>query len=90
LKTLHLETGERDVEEFDVDFEKEGKEPTLSHDQQQGFVAHVAENGIDIATAIELLKSHGFKKTKDITVNKLEELKKEITLLKKEDVDVNS
>jgi len=90
LKTLHLETGERDVEEFDVDFEKEEKEPTLSHDQQQGFVAHVAENGIDIATAIELLKSHGFKKTKDITVNKLEELKKEITLLKKEDVDVNS
>jgi len=95
IKTIHLETGERDIEEDDVDFASMSKEEkmvenfakevqqTISHDQQKDFVAHVTESNMEVSTAIELIKLHGFKKTKDIPIDKLETLKREITLIAK-------
>lgn len=95
LKTLHLETGERDVEEDNVDFASMTKEEkmienfakevqeTLNREQQQEFVAHVSASGMEVETAVELIKLHGFAKTKDIPVDKLEALKSEITFIAK-------
>ena len=91
LKTLHLETGERDVEEDDVDFSPMSKEEkmvenfakevqeTLSREQQQEFVDHVTASGMEVETARELIKLHGYPKTKDIPIDKLKTLKAEIT-----------
>ena len=95
LKTLHLETGERDVEEDDVDFSPMSKEEkmvenfakevqqTLSNEQRREFVDHVTASGMEVDTALELVKSHGFAGTKDIPVDKLEALKSEITFIAK-------
>ena len=102
LKTLHLETGDKDIEDDDInhvevtkeenlrnkeekmveDFAKEVQE-TLSREQQQEFVAHVSASGMEVETAVELIKLHGFAKTKDIPVDKLEALKNEITFIAK-------
>lgn len=102
LKTLHLETGDKDIEDDDInhvevtkeenlrnkeenmveDFAKEVQE-TLSREQQQDFVAHVSASGMEVETAVELIKLHGFAKTKDIPVDKLESLKNEITFIAK-------
>ena len=91
LKTLHLETGERDIEEDDVDFSPMSKEEkmvenfakevqeTLSREQQQEFVDHVTASGMEVETARELIKLHGYPKTKDIPIDKLKTLKAEIT-----------
>jgi hypothetical protein len=107
LKTLHIETGERDIEEFDIEFEKEVKKPTISVKQQQDFknpffdhkiltisikqqqdfIEHVKANGMEVFTAVELINSHGFEKTKDIHVDKLEALKKEVIVLMQGDSD---
>ena len=64
------------------EFSKEVQQ-TISHDQQKDFVAHVTESNMEVSTAIELIKLHGFKKTKDIPIDKLETLKREITLIAK-------
>ena len=102
LKTLHLETGDKDIEDDDInhvevtkeenlrnkeekmveDFAKEDQE-TLNREQQQEFVAHVSASGMEVETAVELIKLHGFAKTKDIPVDKLEALKNEITFIAK-------
>jgi|TARA_R110002110_G_scaffold158738_1_gene356263 hypothetical protein len=102
LKTLHLETGDKDIEDDDInhvevtkeenlrnkeekmveDFAKEVQE-TLNREQQQEFVAHVSASGMEVETAVELIKLHGFAKTKDIPVDKLEALKNEITFIAK-------
>jgi hypothetical protein len=87
LKTLHIETGERDIEEFDIEFEKEVKKPTISIKQQQDFIEHVKANGMEVFAAVDLINSHGFEKTKDIHVDKLEALKKEVIVLMQGDSD---
>jgi hypothetical protein len=63
-------------------FAKEVQE-TLNREQQQEFVAHVSASGMEVETAVELIKLHGFAKTKDIPVDKLEALKNEITFIAK-------
>ena len=98
LKTLHLETGDKDIEDDDIDhvevtrednlrkkeakiineFSKEVQE-TLSREQQQEFVDHVTASGMGVETARELIKLHGYPKTKDIPIDKLKTLKAEIT-----------
>jgi len=109
LKTLHIETGERDIEEDDIDFINEPltpsltlsetdkiglkefvkkpinkkTEPTLSVDQRREFVEHVSTSGISFPIAVELIQAHGYAKTDDIPVSKLESLKDEIASLGK-------
>ena len=102
LKTLHLETGDKDIEDDDIDHvevtreenlrKKEAKiinefskevQQTLSHEQRKEFVDHVTSSGLEVDTALELIKLHGFAGTKDIPVEKLEALKSEITFIAK-------
>tara|TARA_R110002020_G_scaffold46195_5_gene131550 strand:- start:8319 stop:9020 length:702 start_codon:yes stop_codon:yes gene_type:complete len=102
LKTLHLETGDKDIEDDDIDHvevtreenlrKKEAKiinefskevQATLSHEQRKEFVDHVTSSGMEVDTALELIKLHGFAGTKDIPVDKLEALKSEITFIAK-------
>jgi len=102
LKTLHLETGDKDIEDDDIDHvevtrednlrKKEAKiinefskevQATLSHEQRREFVDHVTSSGMEVDTALELIKLHGFAGTKDIPVDKLEALKSEITFIAK-------
>jgi hypothetical protein len=98
LKTLHLETGDKDIEDDDIDHvevtrednlrKKEAKiinefskevQATLSNEQRREFVDHVTASGMEVDTALELVKSHGFAGTKDIPIDKLKTLKAEIT-----------
>lgn len=102
LKTLHLETGDKDIEDDDIDHvevtreenlrNKEEKlvenfakevEQTLNREQQKDFVAHVTASNMEVSTAIELINAHGYAKTKDIPVDKLDALKDEITFIAK-------
>ncbi len=56
---------------------------TLTKAQQKDFVAHVSDCGVSVETAIELIKAHGYAKTADIPVDKLESLKKELKFISK-------
>ena len=64
------------------EFSKE-VQATLSHEQRKEFVSHVTSSGMEVDTALELIKLHGFAGTKDIPVDKLEALKSEITFIAK-------
>jgi len=64
------------------EFSKE-VQATLSHEQRKEFVDHVTSSGLEVDTALELIKLHGFAGTKDIPVDKLEALKSEITCIAK-------
>ena len=56
----------------------------INEDQQREFIAHVTASGMDFKKALELLKAHGYTKSADIPVDKLEALKDEVTFLSKE------
>ena len=95
LKTLHIQSGDnddvliQDCEDGDEEFKapKQEKKPTISKNQQKEFIDHIKARGMKTFVAIDLINSHGFKMTKDIHVDKLEALKKEVTLLTKEALD---
>ena len=58
LKTLHIETGERDIEEDDIDFSNESITPslTLSEADQVELKEFVLDKGIPITDAVEIFK----------------------------------
>ena len=68
LKTLHIETGERDIEEDDIDFSNESIIPslTLSEADQVELKEFVLDKGIPITDAVEIFKEHGYSKSAEI------------------------
>ena len=77
LKTLHIETGERDIEEDDIDFSNESIIPslTLSEADQVELKEFVLDKGIPITDAVEIFKEHGYSKSAEIPKNQLGKIK---------------
>ena len=77
LKTLHIETGERDIEEDDIDFSNESITPslTLSEADQVELKEFVLDKGIPITDAVEIFKEHGYSKSAEIPKNQLGKIK---------------
>ena len=80
--TIKEENLRREEENLVENFAKE-VQATLTKAQQKDFVAHVSDCGVSVETAIELIKAHGYAKTADIPVDKLESLKKELKFISK-------
>lgn len=77
LKTLHIETGERDIEEDDIDFKNEPATPslTLSDEEQKELKEFVLEKGIPVTDAVEIFKEHGYSKSAEIPKDQLGKIK---------------
>ena len=77
LKTLHIETGERDIEEDDIDFSNESITPslTLSEADQVELKEFVLDKGIPITDAVEIFKEHGYSKSAEIPKDQLGKIK---------------
>ena len=77
LKTLHIETGERDIEEDDIDFSNESIIPslTLSEADQVELKEFVLDKGIPITDAVEIFKEHGYSKSAEIPKDQLGKIK---------------
>lgn len=77
LKTLHIETGERDIEEDDIDFKNELATPslTLSDEEQTNLKEFVLEKGVLITEAVEIFKEHGYSKSAKIPKDQLGKIK---------------
>jgi hypothetical protein len=77
LKTLHIETGERDIEEDDIDFKNEPATPslTLSDEEQKELKEFVLDKGIPVTDAVEIFKEHGYSKSAEIPKDQLGKIK---------------
>lgn len=77
LKTLHIETGERDIEEDDIDFKNELATPslTLSDEEQKELKEFVLDKGIPVTDAVEIFKEHGYSKSAEIPKDQLGKIK---------------
>ena len=88
LKTLHIETGERDIEEDDIDFSNESITPslTLSEADQVELKEFVLDKGIQITDAVEIFKEHGYSKSAEIPKKQLGKIKTAIVEHAKKEV----
>jgi len=77
LKTLHIETGERDIEDDDIDFKNELATPslTLSDEEQKELKEFVLDKGIPVTDAVEIFKEHGYSKSAEIPKDQLGKIK---------------
>jgi hypothetical protein len=90
LKTLHLETGDKDIEDEKIDFKEEAKqekmveeftkevEAKLSEDEQKELVSLAVKLEVKTSDVIELFHSHDYNKAKDIPQVKFNFFKQEI------------
>ena len=84
LKTFHIETGEKDVEEYDIDatdlvneFAKE-VQATLSKDEALALIDFAMNHGLEQGDVINAMKNHGWERTTDIPKDALVEFKNEL------------
>ncbi len=93
LKTLHLETGERDIEEDDVDFSPMSKEEKMvenfakeveakiSKDEAKDLIKFSTSLGLEKDDVVMCLNDNGYEKTVDIPKDGLVKFKKELEKL---------
>ena len=91
LKTLHLETGDRDIEEYDIDakineenlvddFAKEVG-AKITGQQAKDLIAYATSLGLEQDDVVMCLNDNGYKKTLDVPKDGLETFKKELNKL---------
>lgn len=92
LKTLHLETGERDVEEDDVDFSPMSKEEKMvenfvkeveakiSKDEAKELIKFSSGLGLEQDDVVESLHEWGWERTTDVPVDSLKKFKDSLEL----------
>ncbi len=93
LKTLHLETGDKDIEDDDIDHVEETKpaeeaqiveefigevEEKISAEDQQELMKIMDSLGLEVPDVIETVKELGYEKSSEIPVSKLATLKREL------------
>lgn len=97
LKTLHLETGDKDdvvdhvdedIEDDDIGFENEPATPslTLSDEEQKELKEFVLDKGVLITEAVEIFKEHGYSKSAEIPKDQLGKIKTAIVCHAKKEV----
>lgn len=92
LKTLHLETGDKDIEDDDIDhkaiddFANE-VEQKLNTDQQNELVEVAVALDIPFTDVTQLITEHGYKKAKEIPVSKLDFFKDKLKQLAEQGVE---
>ena len=90
LKTLHLETGDRDIEEYDIDakineknlvddFAKE-VEAKISNDEAKELIKFSSGLGLEQDDVVESLHEWGWKRTTDVPVDSLNKFKDSLEL----------
>ena len=87
LKTFHLETGEKDIEEYDIDatdlvenFAKE-VEAKISKDEAKDLIKFSTSLGLEKDDVVMCLNDNGYEKTVDIPKDGLVKFKKELEKL---------
>ena len=86
LKTLHLETGEKDIEEYDIpatdlveNFAKE-VEAKISKDEAKELIKFSSELGLEQDDVVESLHEWGWERTTDVPVDSLNKFKDSLEL----------
>lgn len=88
LKTLHIETGERDIEEDDIDFSLEevrvkkvvddfidDVEVRIDSADQQELMRLMESLGLQVSDVIETVQAKGYKHSSEIPKGRLDEIK---------------
>lgn len=93
LKLFHLETGDKDIEDDDIDHvEETGRvkeaqiveefigevEERISAEDQQELMKMMDSLGLEVSDVIEAVKELGYEKSSEIPVSKLATLKREL------------
>ena len=84
LKTFHLETGEKDIEEYHIDATDvvnefvEEVQATISKEQALSLIEFATDHGLEHGEVIAAMKNKGWAKTTDIPKDALAEFKNEL------------